>query len=207
MVQETRNILVLQDICSLLDMPTSLYSCDANRLAQMCTAAMPLDSGPHQASVLRVYCGGTQQQYVVFRTIIILRFASMLCAGALSEEEAAGPLDAAVGSLLKELQALPVATGTLTARLAIDGSTGCVEELTWLTDTLIPLQGDAATVRAEILSVVRNHLTAAEFPPSQEGEVPVLCAECTLGSTQDVKNLFGPSPLLLYVCVRLVWIF
>ncbi len=110
----------------------------------------------------------------MFTITILVKITFTRFAGALSEEEAAGPLDTAVGSLLEELQALPVATGTLTARLAIDGPTGRVEELTWLTDTLIPLQGDSASARADILSVVREHLTAAQFPPTQDGEVLAL---------------------------------
>lgn len=101
--------------------------------------------------------------------------------GPLSEDEALEPLNAVLEPMSEQLQALPSVLGTLSTRITVSGQTGSVTDVQFLADTLVapptaaegPLGGgllDASTVRGAVQHTVVEHLKAAEFPQSEEGD-------------------------------------
>ncbi|CAG9466421.1 unnamed protein product [Pedinophyceae sp. YPF-701] len=92
--------------------------------------------------------------------------------------EASDALNAALGPLFAELGQMPRAYGTLTVRLTIDGGTGEVDGLEWLTDTLMPDRGeclDVEDVRAQVLDVVEARLMTAQMPAREDGSDESWC--------------------------------
>ncbi|GAX82162.1 hypothetical protein CEUSTIGMA_g9590.t1 [Chlamydomonas eustigma] len=100
--------------------------------------------------------------------------------GGLSADEAASALDDAMGDIMEILQDLPPATGILTIRLEVNGTTGEITKLEWLADTLIATPGPHGVpsdqVRAGMQQVISETLLGSadspsniRFPPSKDG--------------------------------------
>eukprot|EP00884_Botryococcus_braunii_P004485 jgi/Botrbrau1/14037/Bobra.0011s0003.1 len=96
-------------------------------------------------------------------------------------ERAVEALNQGMEALFHDLEKLPVATGTLTARLRVSGATGHVDSLTWLTDTLVPIphagfvsrgsdMDGIENARAAILRAARRRLASSVFPPTTQGD-------------------------------------
>lgn len=93
-------------------------------------------------------------------------------------EGACEALNEGLRDLMGELAGLPPATGTLTARLYVSGTTGRVDRVIWLTDTVVPLWSpgyrgedgaELGDARAAILRAARRHLSDVVFPATQQG--------------------------------------
>ncbi len=71
----------------------------------------------------------------------------------------------------QELGELPPCVGTVVVRLHVAAS-GAVQDLEWLTDTLVPLPAaeySADDARADVFAAIRGRLGAAAFPACQGG--------------------------------------
>lgn len=107
--------------------------------------------------------------------------------GGLSDEQAGPALDKALEPLYEELSGeCARMLGVLHMRMRVSGSTGAVEDVRVLADTLVPdraelvgsdagdsAQGVAAAeakLRAEVIAAVEKKLSAAEFPRADNGE-------------------------------------
>ena len=110
---------------------------------------------------------------------------SPFCHGALAPEQVEPPLAQCMQAIHDALASMPPATGTLSVRLTVNGPTGKVAHVDWLSDTLVPIPGapvlalDGACVeppedaRMLILETIVEHIAQAHFPSSEDGDTEV----------------------------------